>query len=127
MAAKILLIDDEPAIRSMIKQNLTHAGFTLDEATDGKSGLAMFESGGYAAIVLDLKMPRMNGLEFLRELHHLNPTHPNGPIVVFSSQAEEEVIKAALASGAAKFIPKDSDEFIHLSDTIQSIITPTAS
>ncbi|NUM48522.1 MAG: response regulator transcription factor [Anaerolineales bacterium] len=67
---RILLVEDEPGVARFIRQGLTEAGYAVDVAQDGREGLAYGLSAEYDAVVLDLMLPKMNGLEVLRELRH---------------------------------------------------------
>ncbi len=66
---KLLLIDDEPHIRQMMRLTLEAAGYQVDEVADGAAGIARFGDGReYAAVVLDQKMPGLTGLETLQRI-----------------------------------------------------------
>ena len=66
--AKILIVDDEPRIRELIREHLQHAGFTCDEATDGGAALALLTGGGFDLVILDIMMPFMDGMTCLHEM-----------------------------------------------------------
>jgi DNA-binding response OmpR family regulator len=71
---RILLIDDEPHIRRMMRLTLEPAGYEVDEAADGQAGLDAFrDRGDYAAVILDQKMPGLTGLETLQRLRERTP------------------------------------------------------
>src|SRR5450432_3315693 len=71
---RVLLIDDEPHIRQMMRLTLETAGYDVDEAADGEAGLTQFFNGGpYDAVVLDQKMPGLDGLETLKRLKDRAP------------------------------------------------------
>ena len=57
--AKILIVDDEPRIRELIRENLQYSGYTCEEAGDGSAALSLLTSGGYDLVILDLMMPFM--------------------------------------------------------------------
>ena len=59
--AKILIVDDEPRIRELIRENLQYSGYTCEEAGDGSSALSLLTGGGYDLVILDLMMPFMDG------------------------------------------------------------------
>ena len=64
----ILIIDDERSIRNVLKDILANEGFTVEEATDGEEGLQKFQSGNFDVILCDIKMPRIDGIEFLQKV-----------------------------------------------------------
>lgn len=55
--AKILIVDDEPRIRELIRENLQYSGYTCEEAGDGSAALSLLSGGGYDLVILDLMMP----------------------------------------------------------------------
>lgn len=65
---RILLVEDEPAIAKFVRQGLTEAGYAVDAAEEGHEGLAYALAADYDAFVLDIMLPKMNGLDLLREL-----------------------------------------------------------
>ena len=81
--AKILIVDDEPRIRELIRENLQYSGYTCEEAGDGSAALSLLTGGGYDLVILDLMMPFMDGMTCLREMRtrRINTPchHPDGP------------------------------------------------
>ena len=75
--AKILIVDDEPRIRELIRENLQYSGYTCEEAGDGSAALSLLTGGGYDLVILDLMMPFMDGMTCLREMRPRH--HPDGP------------------------------------------------
>ena len=76
--AKILIVDDEPRIRELIRENLQYSGYTCEEAGDGSAALSLLTGGGYDLVILDLMMPFMDGMTCLREMR-TRRHHPDGP------------------------------------------------
>ena len=60
--AKILIVDDEPRIRALIREHLQYDGFTCEEATDGSAALAALSVGGIDLVILDIMMPFVDGM-----------------------------------------------------------------
>ncbi|MDA0769374.1 MAG: response regulator transcription factor [Chloroflexi bacterium] len=73
---KILVVEDEPGISSFLRQGLTEAGYAVDVAQDGEEGLAFASVSEYDAMVLDIMLPRMDGLTLLRKLRDQDDTTP---------------------------------------------------
>ena len=119
---KLLVVEDHQAIRQMLVSIFQNAGYEVVEASDGAIGLASAQQGGFTAILLDLKMPQMDGLEFMDHLKKMPPRIPNGPIIVFSSHGFDYAKKKAMEAGAAAFIEKDNIETIKLVDQVEQVI-----
>lgn len=109
--AKILVIDDERAIRNTLKEILGDEGHTVDVAEDGKKGMEKARQGEYDLIFSDVKMPEMDGIELLSALKQ--PTDGEGyvdcPIVMISGHGDIETAVEALKKGAYDFIEKPLD------------------
>ena len=71
--ATILLIDDDEALRNVTAEILMEAGYTVDDAPDGKSGLELYRTGHHDVIITDIAMPDMDGLELIMSLSRTTP------------------------------------------------------
>ena len=60
--AKILIVDDEPRIRELIREHLQYAGYVCEEAGDGSAALSLLSGGGFDLVILDVMMPFMDGM-----------------------------------------------------------------
>jgi CheY-like chemotaxis protein len=101
---KVLIVDDEPHIREMMRLTLEAAGYEVGEAADGEEGLARFgDGGGYDVVLLDQKMPGLDGLETMRRL--LART-PDARIVIVTAFASVELAVDAMRLGATNFLRK---------------------
>lgn len=105
--AKILLVDDEPRIVTMLSKRLQHAGYDVAVAADGEAGVAMAREIRPALIVLDLLLPKMNGYEVCAELRK-DKLMEHTPIIMFSCKEATHEQFAGLMFGANVFIPKTS-------------------
>ena len=81
--AKILIVDDDSAVQATIKLLLERAGHSVVTASDGRTGLALFEAGNFDLLFLDIFMPGMDGLETMRLIHQQQPLVP---IIVISGR-----------------------------------------
>ena len=109
--AKILVIDDERAIRNTLKDILEFEGYTIDLAENGKVGLEKALATTYDLIYTDIKMPEMDGLEMLQAYRHAvkeNGTEES-PVVMISGHGTVETAVEALKKGAFDFIVKPLD------------------
>jgi CheY-like chemotaxis protein len=101
---KLLVIDDEPHIRLMIRFTLEAAGYEVDEAADGQAGLDRFgDGGGYGAVVLDQKMPGLDGLETLQRIKE---RAPDACVLMVTAFASIELAVDAMRLGATDFLRK---------------------
>lgn len=100
MLGKVLLVDDEPELRRTFKRSLARAGFTVVEATDGLSALALARQEEFEVVVSDVCMPKMGGLELLERL---GAESPHLPVVLVSGFADAS---GALDRGAFAFFEK---------------------
>ena len=101
---RLLLIDDEPHIRQMMRLTLEAAGYDVDEAADGEAGLAQFRIGSpYGAVVLDQKMPGLDGLETLKRLKE---RAPDVCVLMATAFASIELAVDAMRMGATDFLRK---------------------
>jgi DNA-binding response OmpR family regulator len=105
---KVLLIDDDPAIRVLIRVNLEAAGIELLEAGDGETGLALARSARPDIIVLDVALPVLDGWQVGRELKDDPMTHEI-PLVFMSAYAQREDLERGLRIGAVDYITKPFD------------------
>jgi len=104
--AKILIVEDDQFIREMYHLILTKDGHDVTDALDGKVGLGLAQEGGYDVILLDLMMPNLDGLGFLKGLQEKPATKENGAIIVLSNLAYGDAKQKALELGASGFLVK---------------------
>jgi DNA-binding NtrC family response regulator len=104
MSKRILIVDDEEHIRRMMRLTLEAAGYEVGEAHDGVDGLRVFGDGsGWSLVVLDQRMPGMDGLETLRELKQRNSSVR---VVMATAYASIELAVDAMKLGATDFVRK---------------------
>ncbi len=120
----ILVIDDERIINTFVQRTLTSAGYHVLAAEDGLEGLKILREHfqEIAAILLDLTMPRMDGLEVMRELRHLAP---DIPVLVMSGYSEQEVSLRCEGTGVRGFIKKPFTTHALIA-SISGIVTPSS-
>ena len=103
MKPRILVIDDEAAIRDSLKMTLEYDGYEVMTAATGEEGVKLVEREAPDLVFLDIKMPGMDGIEVLQKLRHLTETVP---IVVISGHADINTAVEATKLGAFDFIEK---------------------
>jgi DNA-binding NtrC family response regulator len=104
--AKILIIDDERAIRRALKEILEFENFQVDEAEHGIEGLEKAKNTLYDIIFCDIKMPQMDGMEVLEQL---NAANVDSPVIMISGHGNIETAVEAIKKGAFDFIEKPLD------------------
>lgn len=109
MSGKVLTIDDSQSVRQMISMTLGNSGFTVDEACDGAEGYDKATTGSYNAILTDLNMPNMNGLDFIKKFRE-HPSSRGVPIIFLSTESDEESKREAKSAGAIGWITKPFDQ-----------------
>lgn len=111
MKGRVLVVDDEPTVRSWLAALLAHEGYIVEEAEDGSSALTALRSFSADVIVLDLIMPGMNGREFLLELRE-DPRLAQTPVVLWTAVKGVNLNLTSL--GATEILEKgvDSDEIL---------------
>lgn len=106
MVKKILIVEDDPYTRDIYQEILTDCGYEVTTTVDGQEGLAKAQIGGYSLILLDVMMPKMNGLEFLEQLKQNPPKIKNGPIILLTNLGHDEIVQDALSKGATSYLVK---------------------
>jgi len=104
--ADILIIDDEKAIRKTLSEILSFEGYKIDEASDGEEGLKKFKDRNYDVVLCDIKMPKIDGIEFLQKAGESNP---DIPIIMISGHGNIETAVEAVKTGAYDYISKPPD------------------
>ena len=104
--ARILIIDDEKSIRNTLKEILEYEKYEVDEASDGRAGLNKIKSEEYDAIILDIKMPKMDGMEVLEKAQKVAA---DTPIIMISGHGTLETAVEAVKKGAFDYVSKPPD------------------
>jgi two-component system nitrogen regulation response regulator NtrX len=104
--SNILIIDDERAIRKTLSEILTYEGFKVEEAADGEEGLKLFYEKNYDVVLCDIKMPKLDGIEFLVRVTERNP---DVPVIMISGHGTIETAVDAVKKGAYDYVAKPPD------------------
>jgi len=100
--ARILLVEDDPSIREVTAIGLRNAGFTVTTASDGREGLERFAAEPLDLILLDVMLPRMDGLEVCRAIRRTSTI----PIVMLTARADTIDVVVGLEAGADDYVKK---------------------
>jgi two-component system chemotaxis response regulator CheY len=105
MSKTILTIDDSASVRQMVSMTLSAAGHTIIEAEDGAQGYSRAIAQPVHAVLTDLNMPVMNGIEFIRK-YRQHPSSKGVPIILLTTESDEELKRQAKEAGATGWIVK---------------------
>src|SRR5262245_24885491 len=100
---RILVVEDDPAVQKALKRLFETEGFTVEVRSDGKSALESFQATAPAAIVLDLRLPKLSGRDLCKEIKAQAPTLP---IVVLSAASDVSDKVLLLELGADDYVTK---------------------
>lgn len=107
--SNVLLVEDDPFIIRLYQKVLTHEGYTVELADNGLAALELLPIFKPEIILLDIMMPTMNGIEFLKRMHE-NPETKDIPVLVLTNVADSEVTLEAVNAGAALILIKSKSE-----------------
>ena len=105
---KILIIDDQPGIRLLLNEVFKKEGYTPLLAANGMEALKIFEEELVDCVLLDMKIPGMNGLEILE---HLKAKNKRIPVIMMTAYGEQELIDEAMKLGASNYFTKPFNIF----------------
>ena len=108
MAKTILTIDDSKAIRDMVGLTLRGAGYRVIEAANGAEGITQLQTETVALVIVDLNMPVMNGIDFIRNARR-DPKGIGVPIVMLTTETKAELKAEGKAAGATGWLNKPFD------------------
>ncbi len=102
MDARILLVEDDPSIREVTAIGLRAAGFTVETASDGREGLDRFGAEAFDLVLLDVMLPRLDGLEVCRAIRRTSTI----PVVMLTARADTLDVVVGLEAGADDYVRK---------------------
>lgn len=120
--ATILIVEDERNLNEAYQMILAHEGHTIHAAYDGTEALEITEKIEPDLILLDLRMPKMGGVEFLKK-YDLKKDHPNVKVVIFSNLDTQKEIDQAYTLGAHKYMLKAWASPKELVQLVKSLLT----
>ena len=103
--AKILAVDDSPAIRRMVAAVLKKAGHEITSAEDGIEGSRVADSDAFELVITDVHMPNMNGIELIKVLRD-KPAYRHTPLLVLTTESSTEMKQQGRDAGATGWIVK---------------------
>jgi DNA-binding response OmpR family regulator len=102
---KILIIEDDQDIRELYAEVLRDAGFVVEEAVDGQTGLSKALAGKHNLLLLDIMLPKTDGLEILRQVKD-SPALKKLPVILLTNLGRESIIKEGFELGADGYLIK---------------------
>jgi two-component system, chemotaxis family, sensor kinase CheA len=119
--SKILIVEDDPLMARMYQKIFSFEGYEVDSAADGEEGLEKARTGKPTLILLDIMMPKMNGLQLLEKLK-LDPEIKKIPVIMLTNLAGQQDAETALTLGAVKYIIKSEFEPKEVADMVKEIL-----
>ena len=121
MNEKIWIVDDEPDLLELVRDTLEMAGYTVITASDGEEGLKSITEDSPDLVILDIKMPKIDGMEVLERVRK-NPLLNGLPIIMLTSLKGEGIIREAKEVGANDYIVKPFSQ-IDLLNRVKRVIS----
>ena len=108
MPQRILVIEDDQFLRDLYNELLREEGYEVELANDGEEGLSRMLKGGYDLVLLDIMLPKIDGLEIMRRVNKQKPEKPNGSIVLLTNLGQDSIIKEGFNLGANGYLIKSA-------------------
>jgi CheY-like chemotaxis protein len=106
---ELIYVDDDAANRAVMREMLATAGLVMAEAADAVSGLEAIDSGDFDVVLMDLRMPQMNGLTAIRQLRARTGAKGRTPVLVVTADLTAGVKELCKGAGADAFLAKPVD------------------
>jgi CheY-like chemotaxis protein len=103
--AKVLVLEDDAAIRAMLEKLLTHDGYQVSSAADGLEGLMQLEMDTPDIVLCDVMMPNLDGLSFTKAIKK-NPSTKDVPVVFLTGKGDTGTMAAGISAGAKFYLTK---------------------
>ena len=120
-APTVLLVEDDPVILRLLEVNFDLEGFTVLLAEDGAEGVAMAQAKRPDAIVTDIMMPKMTGIELVKALK-ADPATASIPVLLLSAKAQTSDLKAGMDAGADDYVTKPFEP-LDLIDRVNALLS----
>jgi len=118
---KVFIVEDDPLMLRMYQKIFTFEKYEVDTAVDGEEALAKIAVSKPTIIVLDVMMPKLNGLQVLERLK-ADPNTKNIPVIMLTNLAGQQDAETALSKGAVKYIIKSEHEPKEIADMVKEIV-----
>jgi two-component system, chemotaxis family, chemotaxis protein CheY len=108
VSARLLIVDDSPSMRQMVAFALASGGYAVQEAEDGQNALDIARGARFDLVVTDVNMPRMDGIELIRQLRQL-PEYRFTPLLMLTTESGTDRKMEGKAAGATGWLVKPFD------------------
>lgn len=105
---KILIVEDDQFLREFYQELLEGEGFDIEVAAEGETGLNKIHQGGFDLVLLDIMLPKKDGIQILKEYKMNPPAIPNGLVVVLTNLGQDAIIKTCFDLGASGYMIKSA-------------------
>lgn len=105
MSARILVAEDSPSMRKLVRDTLESAGYEVWESSDGREALQVLPDARPDLVITDVNMPELDGIGLVREIR-TQPDHRLTPVVILTTESSDEMKQAGRAAGATAWIVK---------------------
>jgi DNA-binding response OmpR family regulator len=123
MAESVLIVDDDPVVRRMLQLSFESEGFDVSTAGDGLEGLESMRASKPDVVILDIMMPKLDGMKVLDELNGDDDLRGT-PVILLSAKATSLDVELGLKAGATDYVTKPCDP-IDLVDRVRSALAKT--
>lgn len=118
MNRRVLVVDDDPEMVDTLADVLELHGWLVERAADGQEAVERCEGSDYAAVVMDVRMPRLDGPEAMRAIHAKSPLLP---VLLVTAMAAPDVLRRAVADGAWRILEKPVDPEVLVSALAEAV------
>lgn len=119
--AKILIIEDDPLMSRLYEKIFKFEGFEVELAADGQEGLEKVRTGKPTLILLDIMMPKMNGLQVLEKIK-IDQETKSIPVIMLTNLAGQQDAETALTKGAVKYLVKSEYEPKQIANMVKEVL-----
>jgi len=119
--AKVFIVEDDPLMLRMYQKIFTFEKYEVEIASDGEEALAKVVAANPTVILLDIMMPKMNGMQVLEKLK-ADPATKNIPVIMLTNLSGQQDAETALSKGAVKYLIKSEYEPKEVADIVKEII-----
>lgn len=118
---KIVVVEDQQALAIVYRNKFIAAGYQVEVAADGEAGLALINTSKPDLVILDLMLPKLNGIEVLKRVR-ANPLFPNLPVIIFSNASLPGMVEDAWKAGATMVLSKSNHSPNQIVESVRSVL-----